>query len=507
MSPYGEINLAVPQTNYQSPTTNMDFLTVNRNQLLTASGKPVRLRGFNAGGWLSMEDFVNGFPGAEHTLRETMTRIVGGDKTDFFFERWLKTFFTEADVKTIKRLGANVIRLPFNYRRFERDDKPFEYPDSGFALLDSAVSWCARHGIYLILDMHAAQGWHNPDWHADSAHMHVMLYSHKDFEDRFAALWGAIAKRYKNEAAVAGYALLNEPVTRVEYESYDPSYFDWDGLNRVHRRAAEAIRRADKRHILFLEGDNFSSEYDGLDVTFDSQIVLSLHNYIEATDCEGEYPGVTDGEHWDKARVAQRFAEHSGVRKAREHGIPMLVGEFGALHWQAGAEAKYRVRAVADQIEVYEEAGAHWTIWNYKDIGIRRGVFRPKLKSKYRQLVEPLLQARAAVADWTNDSDTEAGRAIQRLMDTLDEFLAAQNIQPIERGRFKQAMLFGYNAHLLQVAYADLFKDKSQNEIRAILDSFAIENCQPQKIYADMLTKKFKSRHPSPDTRHLTPDT
>ncbi len=470
----------------------MEFLNVKRSQIVTASGAPIRLRGFNAGGWLSMEDFVNGFPGAEHTLRETMTRIVGSEKTACFFDNWLKTFFTEADVKTIRRLGANVIRLPFNYRHFERDDKPFEYLDSGFALLDSAVSWCARHGIYLILDMHAAQGWHNPDWHADSAHMHVMLYTHKDFVDRFAALWGAIAKRYKNEAAVAGYALLNEPVTRVEYESYDPSYFDWDGLNRVHRRAAEAIRRVDKRHLLFLEGDNFSSEYDGLDVTFDPRIVLSLHNYIEATDCAGEYPGITDGEHWDKTRIAKRFAEHSGVCKAREHGLPMLVGEFGALHWQAGKQAKYRIQAVADQIEAYEEAGAHWTVWNYKDIGIRRGVFRPKLTSKYRRLVEPVLQARSAVADWTNDSDSGAGKSIQRLMDTLDEFLAAQAIQPIERGRFKQYMMFGYNAHLLQVAYAKLFAEKTENEIADILSSFDIRRCEAQKTYVAMLKKKFK---------------
>ena len=470
----------------------MEFLKVKRNQIITVSGAPMRLRGFNAGGWLSMEDFVNGFPGAEHTLRETMTRLIGRDKTAFFFDGWLKIFFNEDDVKQIKRLGANVIRLPFNYRHFERDDQPYEYLDAGFALLDSAVSWCAKHGLYLILDMHAAPGWHNPDWHSDSAHMHVLLYTHKDFQDRFAALWQAIARRYRNEPTIAGYALLNEPVTRVEYESYDPSCFDWDGLNRVHHRAAEAIRSVDKRHLLFLEGDNFSSEYGGLDVTFDSQIVLSLHNYIEATDCEGEYPGVIDGEPWDKARIAKRFFEHSGVRKAREHGLPILVGEFGALHWQAGDEAKYRIRAVADQIGVYEEAGAHWTVWNYKDVGIRRGILRAKTTSKYRQLVKPILQARSAFADWTNDSDTDSGKSIQQVMDTLDEFLAAQNIQPIERRHFKQYMMFGYNAHLLQSAYANLFKDKTESEISEILSSFDNRHCEAQKSYMSMLKKKFK---------------
>jgi aryl-phospho-beta-D-glucosidase BglC (GH1 family) len=472
----------------------MEFLKVKRGRIVTQSGKPIRLRGFNAGGWLNMEDFVNGFPGAEHVLHETMARLLGKEKTEFFFKCWLDVFFTEADVKQMKKLGANLLRLPINYRHFERDDRPFEYLEDGFARLDSAVSWCAKHGIYLILDLHAAQGWQNPDWHADNAHMQVMLYTHKDFQDRFAALWGEIAHRYKNEPAVAGYALLNEPVTRVEYESYVPAYFDWDGLNRVHHRAAEAIRSVDKRHLLFLEGDNFSSNYDGLDVTFDKNIVLSLHNYIEATDCEGEYPGITDNEHWDKAHIEKRFNEHSGVRKAREQNLPMLVGEFGALHWQAGNQAEDRIKAVADQIRVYEEAGAHWAVWNYKDIGIRRGIFRPKPDSKYRKLVEPVLQARSAFADWTNDSESKPGKSIQMLMDAVDEFLEKQNIHlPIERGRFKQYMMFGYNAHLLQVAYANLFKDKKDEEIESILSSFAIKNCEPQPVYIRMLKRNFNT--------------
>lgn len=221
----------------------MEMLTVKDGQIVTASGHPVRLRGFNLGGWLNMEDFIDGYVGAEHNLRLHMVRILGEKKAHFFFDRLLDYFFTEEDVVFMKGLGANVLRLPFNYRHFEGDDRPFEYLEEGFRRMDQAVTWCGKHGIYVILDFHAVQGWHNPDWHSDNAHVHILLYSHKQFQERAAALWKEIARRYKGNPAVAGYDLMNEPVTRLEYERYDPSYNDWDALNNIYRRMAQDSAR------------------------------------------------------------------------------------------------------------------------------------------------------------------------------------------------------------------------------------------------------------------------
>jgi endoglucanase len=469
----------------------MEFLHVHGDQIVTREGQPVRLRGFNLGGWLNMEDYVNGFPGAEHVLRETMERIAGTDSSRTFFDAWLAHFFTEADVARMAALGANVLRLPFNYRHFERDDRPFEYLEEGFRRLEQTMDWCARYGLYVILDCHAAQGWHNPDWHADNAHMQVLLFTHKHFQDRFAALWREIARRFTGNPAVAGYALLNEPVTRLEYERYKPSFFDWDGLNNLYRRAAAAIREVDREHMLFLEGDDFSSEYAGLDVRFDDNIVLSLHNYIEATDCDGEYPGLVASEYWDKERVARRFHEHSGTLFARQHGLPVLVGEFGALTNIPEAQSSNRIAAMRDQLETYEAAGAHWTIWTFKDIGIRRGVFLLNPESEYRRLIEPVLRARRAFADWNHESGTAAGRSIVHLINTVDDRLSEFGF-PIDRKRFKQYMLFGYNAHLLQVAFARLFSDKSPAEIDRLLQSFAIEACTAYPSVLDLLKKYFK---------------
>ena len=40
--------------------------------------------------------------------------------------------------------------------------------ESGFKHLDRVIDLCAEYGIYTILDLHAAPGGQNTDWHSDS---------------------------------------------------------------------------------------------------------------------------------------------------------------------------------------------------------------------------------------------------------------------------------------------------------------------------------------------------
>ena len=73
----------------------MEFLRVSGRQIVDAKGKKVRLRGTCPGGWMNMEDFINGHPGAEHTLRAQMAEVLGPARAQFFFERLLDHFFNE----------------------------------------------------------------------------------------------------------------------------------------------------------------------------------------------------------------------------------------------------------------------------------------------------------------------------------------------------------------------------------------------------------------------------
>jgi aryl-phospho-beta-D-glucosidase BglC (GH1 family) len=471
----------------------MEMLKVKGHQITTISGTPVQLRGFNIGGWLNMEDFIAGYVGAEHNLRATMGRILGVEKAALFFERYLEYFFSESDVAYMASLGANVLRIPLNYRYFESDDNPFVYHEEGFHRLDQAVAWCAKYGIYVILDLHAAQGWQNPDWHSDNAHVQILLYNHKHFQERATALWKEIARRYAENPVLAGYGLMNEPCTRLEYERYNPSFYDWEGLNKVHRMMAEAIRQEDADHILFVEGDNFATEYDGLDILFDSNIVIETHNYEAPTISPGAYPGVIGELYWNRDIIAAALGAHSGVRVALKHHKPVFVGEFGVLYTGRTNDLDDRVAALDDQLGVFASAGLHWAIWTYKDIGAM-GAVNVRADADYIKLIEPIIKAKHSVADWEMEMPkSDVSQALKATADAIDGELDRLGIPlRVERKRFAQFSLWGYLAQFLQVPYAQLFVGLSDVEIDHLLQAFKFEHCVPNESIVETLRKHFQ---------------
>jgi endoglucanase len=123
------------------------MLQVRGREIVTAEGRPVRLRGVCVGGWMNMENFINGYPGDEHGARRAAAKILGPERAEFLFDRWLDHFFGEADIAFLKECGANVVRLPLNYRHFESDAEPYTYLEKGFARLQRTVDACTRAGL------------------------------------------------------------------------------------------------------------------------------------------------------------------------------------------------------------------------------------------------------------------------------------------------------------------------------------------------------------------------
>ncbi len=471
----------------------MDMLQVRGNQIVDSQSQPVRLRGTCVGGWMNMEHFIDGYPGTEHGLRAAMATVLGEDKARFFFERLLDCFLSEQDIAWMKANGASVVRLPLNYRHFERDDAAFQYVEQGFARLDQAISWCGKHGLYAILDLHAVQGWQNPDWHCDNASGGTLFWRHPHFQERFIALWEELARRCVGNPVIAGYNVMNEPVCgELAGRPFRQYRTDWETLNRIYRQVVRAIRVVDPHHIVFLEGDYYSTRFEGLEPPFAPNLVYSSHNYTAAGLGPGPYPGTIGGQHWDHGRQAQIFQEHEGTRYALTHGVPLWVGEFGSVYNGPAEEQEDRLRALDDQISILDEFGAHWTTWTYKDVGVM-GWVQLDPQAEYLELLKPVLDAKRqlAVDMWGGWLPTTPARdTVRSLARVSTEVLGDAELDPGENERLlAQAALERHFGALLQPAYARRFRGMSEAEMDRVLQSFTLQNCRVQQGLADTLKK------------------
>ncbi len=463
------------------------MLQVKQNLIVDEHGKEIRLRGYCVGGWMNMENFINGYPGDEHGLRSKMAEILGPGKGEFFFDRLLDYFLAEDDIAYLKTSGASVVRLPFNYRHFERDSEPFQYLEAGFERLDRVVNWCARHHLYVILDLHAVQGWQNTDWHSDNSSRHSLFWQHPHFQDRYVALWEEFARRYKGNDIIAGYNVMNEPVSNAPSGRFDDQKYktDWETFNRVNRRVVKQIRAIDPDHIIFLEGDYYSTRFEKMDAPFADNLVYSSHIYTNPT--YDPHQGSISKEQRQQNIQHQReiFLAHEGTRYMQRYNVPLWVGEFGT----GGANN------LDDLTSVFEEHGVHWTIWTYKDIGVM-GLVTLKPESKYLQILAPVLKAKRnlGVDSWLSAGlvGTTVGETLWELADLIEKRIGDPEIESSANRRFlAQAALSGYTANLMQPAYAKAFRGLSEADLDEALQSFAFKNCQPHPEILNVLKKHW----------------
>ncbi len=465
-------------------------LHVKDNRIVDSNGSPVQLRGTCIGGWMNMENFIDGYPGIESGVRGALSNVLGPGLAQFFFERWLDYFLAEEDIAFVKSLGANVVRLALNYRHFENDASPFYYCEDGFLRLDRALEWCARQGIYAILDLHAVQGWQNPDWHCDNPNSPALFWEHPHFEDRWIALWKELASRYKRNPTIAGYDVMNEPQTQPLDGPPRP-----EALNTAFRRVVRAIRAIDPDHIIFVEGDGFAGNFECMDAPFAENLAYSGHSYSPAAFGPGRYPGRIMGRHWDRDYMYDSNLRHQAFPYSRRHNVPLWMGEFGATYSGHPEEIPDRMRALDDQIEIFEEQGAHWTTWTYKDVGIMGWVSLDP-DSDYMQLIAPVLEAKRELeADqwmgWIPSG--RAGRLAQELATLVCEAIGDGDLRPVDNlHHFKRAALSGYAATRMQPAWAKRFRGMGEVELDRVLQSFALRNCRPRQDLIEVVQKHMR---------------
>jgi hypothetical protein len=250
-------------------TTNpaCEPLKVSGDAIVNTAGERIVLKGTALGGYLNMENFITGYAGHEHEHRSQLAHVLGKKKADFFFDRFLHYFFTEADAEFFASLGMNCIRLPFNYRHFIDDQNPSEYKQDGFKFLDRVVNICAKYNLYVVLDLHAAPGGQNQDWHSDSGITKALFWEFRVFQDQAIELWKTIAAHYKGNPVVCGYNLLNEPA--------DPEH---TRLISWYERAEKAIRAVDPDTMLFIDGNTYAMDFSRFDTVLPNS-VYAMHDY------------------------------------------------------------------------------------------------------------------------------------------------------------------------------------------------------------------------------------
>ncbi|ANJ28089.1 glycoside hydrolase family 5 protein [Agromyces aureus] len=350
-------------TDRAAASVPVDVLRVEAGRIADGEGRQVLLRGVNVN---QLVDFYQ--PRSEVPATRPLT---------------------EADFADMATYGFNVVRLNLSWSALEpeRGELDAEY----LATVKEAVGWAKAHGIRTVLDMHQ-DGWSNaptaegaecrpgtdpmwgydgaPEWatHFDGAprcsftgrdispagdRAFEHFYFDTDGVQRaLVRTWGELAGEFRDEPAVAGFDLLNEP----GFGETAPVTTSLK-LGEFSDAAIDAIREAGAPQIVFVEP---SILWSGLGIdsgpslgfTDDPNVVFSPHLYAESITMDRSLgiPTIVSTER--QFELAQRVAD--------EHGMPMWSGEYG--YWGDMDSRIERLERYAAEEDRRMQASAYW-VW------------------------------------------------------------------------------------------------------------------------------------------------
>jgi len=288
-------------------------------------------------------------------------------------------FFTEEDVKYIKSIGFDHIRLPIDEEQMW--DEEGNQEKEAFTLLENAVSWCQKHHLKVIVDLHILRSHH---FNAKEK----PLWTDPKEQEKFFDLWKQLSEVLnKYPTDLVAYELMNEAVAD-----------DSELWNNLFNKALAAIRKLEPNRTIIVGSNRWQSVDTFADLKIpenDPNIILSFHYYdpflfthyktpwtdLKSYDGPANYPGVIlkKGKvkkfKGDAKKVAEKWAGKSfdaahfqnhiqqAIDRAKELNLALYCGEFGAYHTTC---EKDRLKWFEDLVGIFKKNGIGYANWNYK---------------------------------------------------------------------------------------------------------------------------------------------
>ncbi len=301
------------------------FVRTSGRYLVTPANQRVLLRGINLGNWLEPEGYMfllEGGPAAPREIEGFVNELIGPTDAIKFWREYREQYITERDISFLRKAGFNSVRIPLHYKFFLPGG-------DGFALLDRVIAWCRAAGLWVILDMHCAPGGQTGT-NIDDSWGYPWLFESTPDQDLTVEVWKRLAAHYRDETAILGYDLLNEPIPHFpQLQKYNSR------LEPLYKRICSTIRAVDSNHVIILGGARWDSNFKVFGPPFDSNVMYTFHKY------------------WTDPKP-EAIREYLDFRE--RYNVPVWLGESGENtdEW------------IEQFVRVLENNEVGWCFWPYK---------------------------------------------------------------------------------------------------------------------------------------------
>lgn len=338
------------------------FVQASGDHLTTNGHDTLYLKGTNIGNWLVPEGYMFKFKtvNSPRKIDELLYELIGPDSLDIFWKAFTDNYIQYEDIRYLKAIGCNHIRLPFHYKLFTQDYY-LGGRNEGFVYFDRIIEWCRKENLYVLLDMHCAPGGQTGD-NIDDSYAYPYLYKSASSQKEMSSIWQKIAEKYKNDTLILGYDLMNEPV--AHYFPDEKTAMD-SSLISIYKNLIADIRKIDTKHLIFVNGSNWSTDFSVFKATLGENIVYEFHKY------------------WFDVEQA---AIQDYLDFQTKNNVPIYIGETG----ENTDEWVLDFRTLLDKNKI------NWCFWPYKKMNNTKGIMNFNQPELYDLLIAYSLSDRSS---------------------------------------------------------------------------------------------------------------
>ncbi len=286
------------------------------------------------------------------------------------------------DIKAAKKYGIQFIRLaPDKFDSSQRDflvgnaDHYNGLVKEDLKELKRVLELCHQESMPVVITMLSLPGsrWLQNNKDLDD----LRIWKNKKYQKQAAQFWQDLALELKDNPAVVGYNILNEPhperifaTKEVHIDTINQEEVQ-KILHDFYTVVINSIRIVDTNTPIILDSSAYADPktFALMQTYADQNILYSFHMYepYEYTNHEMNkgkiYPGVIDLKQWDKSALKDYMSSVISFQKRYKIASNrILVGEFGGYRNIPGLEKYF-----ADLIDIFHEEHWHFAFYAFRE--------------------------------------------------------------------------------------------------------------------------------------------
>lgn len=264
-------------------------------------------------------------------------------------------YITEDAFSFLSQHKINAVRIPVGWWIASDPNPPAPFVAGSLSALDKAFSWASKHGVKVIVCLHAAPGSQNGDEHSGSRDGSIEWPNSDNIETSISAI-DFLAGRYASHPALLAIELLNEPRA--------PGV-DVNTLRTYYSRGYNTVRKHSPTAYVIMSNRIGPA---------DPKELFQINNGLTNTAIDVHYYNLFDDSTFKSMTVQQNIDYINNQRATTlqslvtANGPLIFVGEWVA-EWEVNGASQSDYQRYADaQLQVYGKASFGWAYWALKNV-------------------------------------------------------------------------------------------------------------------------------------------